>query len=191
MRRNQKKVVGNRKPKEVKYFILAFFILIGIIFFLHQHQIKNNSVEEIEKELDSILNSSEAAEETKNTEFPIAELIYQDMSYRIVEVDDSFCKISVKAPNIHKLFLDIFDSTIYDVPSDMDEYENAVNQLLNKIYIEMSAGNYEYVTNIVEVPFNEDGEIEITYELADALYGGLLSLQQEVFNNYVQDSINK
>lgn len=42
------------------------------------------------------------------------------------------------------------------------------------------------VTANVAVPLNSDGEIVMTRELIDAMYGGLLTIQDELSEKYIE-----
>ena len=71
------------------------------------------------------------------------------------------------------------------VPQTASEYEQLVSSLLDSVYARLRDGDYEMKTTEVVVQLGDGYEIEISFELVDAMYGGLLSLQDELVNSYV------
>lgn len=181
------KILNNNKRRTILMVAIGFLILafVAIVRYLSYYNSTTDIAKNIEKQLKETLNS---INNDNDNEVTIAERIYQEMSFEIIDYQESYCILSVTAPDLYSIFYSVFDSDAYKIPYDTEEYENLINKLLKEIENKLIEGDYSYITNVVEVSVNSEGEIEITYELIDALYGGLLTLQQELVNNYIEDS---
>lgn len=183
--KEKRKILVKRITIIISVLTIITLIIIGIVAILQS----NTSKDEMEIQIETLLNN-DISQNENTEELPIAEIIYQNMSYEVTKVKDGTCTISVTAPNMNILFFEVFDPNSYGKATSMEEYNSNVNSVLEQISTKLSKGEFEYITNTVEVPLNEEGQIEITYELVDALYGGLLSVQEIVLNNYAEDGKN-
>lgn len=117
----------------------------------------------------------------------IAELIFSKMTYTVTEVSDAQCIVTVVAPDVSKIFWDNFNPENYSELSK-EKYQSAEEELMNKIKTSLENNNYSLKTMELTVPL-VDGKPEITYELADAFYGGLYSLTTELSGYYANGGV--
>jgi len=164
--------------------IVLFFVLFTVCVFLFIIH-KDTEEDRVEKQITQQL-SNPGLDQARDEDIPIAERIYRDMTYEILSVHDSYCEISVTAPDIASIFSALVVRDVGDNSSDPDRYQNTINDLLDQLEMALTSKSYDTITTIVEVPIDSSGEIEITSELIDAFYGGLLTLQEQVLNEYIQ-----
>lgn len=120
----------------------------------------------------------------------IADQIYDLMTYEVSEAENGACSITVKAPDMRDIFYSIFRPEDYSAPGDMEEYQSVVDDLLRQVEEKLTMGNHGWITSTVRVPCNENWEPEVNFELADALCGGMLSLEQELAASYMEGTEN-
>ena len=182
-----KKQKKNGRTNKLTRIILVstFLLLLGvvvIIIFICQTQ--NRASDLFTNGLDYLLITREAsAEDDMGTK--IANELIDSVSYEILSVREDEAEIVVIAPDIRALYKRILKEQGDTVPSTVEEYQNLMNEILSKVNEEMGRGNYDYLITEITVCLNDDGEIEKTYELLDAFYGGLLTLQAELVNEYI------
>lgn len=145
------------------------------------------SKKDINTQIETILNSNTPEKNTADAGTLIAEIIYQNMSYEVLSVMDGKCIVSVTAPDMNALFFDVFNPDDYGTATSMEEYNANVDYVLEQISTKLSNGDFKNITKEVELPLNDNGEIEVTYEFVNAIYGGLLTVQEELLNNYMED----
>lgn len=150
----------------------------------------NVSKKEVNTQIETILNSNAPQEDSTETGTLIAETIYKNMSYEVTTIKDGKCTISVTAPDMNTLFFDVFKPDNYDKATSMEQYNANVDDVLEQISTKLSNGDFKNVTKEIELPLNDNGEIEITYEFVDAIYGGLLTVQEELLTNYMEGEAN-
>lgn len=123
--------------------------------------------------------------ENKNKGASIDGLILQNMTYKVVSVSKENCVIEVSAPDMKKIFTDAMEIEMPDVESDA-EFEYAKSSLMDYITMRLQSGNYDVLESTVTVPMN-DKEPEMTFELTDAMYGGFLSMFEELITAEIGD----
>ncbi len=163
-----------------KFLSVLFSALILFSFTSCQKQ----KIKKIDKAFENMLTT----EITVETQTPpkegiqIAELIFSKMTYTVTAVSENECVVTVVAPDISEIFWNNFDTENY---SDLqkEDYQKAEEELMSKIKIALENNEYNLKTTHLTVPL-ENGEPEITYELADAFYGGLYSLTAELSDHY-------
>ena len=120
----------------------------------------------------------------------ILTLILEHVTYDVKKMKSNNCEIEVMAPDIYSLYTKLMEQSPVTIPNNYEEYENLVNQRLQQVYSELKQGNYEMRSKVVEVPV-KDGKIETTNEFADAIYGGLVTLQEEIIEKYIGGNENE
>lgn len=106
------------------------------------------------------------------------ELILQKTKYKVVSTSKESCVIEVSAPDMKKIFADIMELELSDINNDA-EFEYAKSGLMDYISARLQSGDYDVLKSTVTVPMNGK-EPEMTYELTDAMYGGFLSMFDEL-----------
>ncbi len=180
-------IFNKQNKKRMIIICVCIFLLLSIITCILLFSSGFSKEQKLEEQLQDILDSAETDEDGTQ----VAEQIYSKTSFNIHDVTDSDCMITVTAPNIRELFFSIFNYADYSQATNFTEYEDTINKILGQLEKKLIEDKCQYITTDTKVPLDENGDLEITYELADALYGGLLTLQQELINNYIQEGSNE
>lgn len=164
--------------------VLLVLIFVAMTFFLFHHFIKTRVKDDIKSNLDALLVVREV--ETENdVGTQIANELLDDVFYEIMSIQGNTAVVSITAPNIHDLYIRVLQEQGDIVPSNVEEYENLMESTLQKLNEELEKQNYDKQISEITVHLIEDGSIEMSYELIDALYGGLLTLQKELVDGYI------
>lgn len=121
-----------------------------------------------------------AAEETGNT---IAQLLSEMGSYRVIEKKSDRWVMEVTAPDMRKVFAHAQEKLDARGDLPIEEYDAALEQMLDDICNELRSGKVEYVTQQVTVQVS-DGEPVLDAAFYDALYGGMLTVLTESYEAY-------
>lgn len=116
----------------------------------------------------------------------ILKSIIKNVDYEIKKTSSDGCTLKITSPDVYKLYSKIMEENPTKTFSSYDEYKNAVADRLEQIFKELEVGNYEFRTTTVEVAI-KDATIETTNEFADAIYGGLITLQEEMIEKYIEE----
>lgn len=164
--------------------VLLVLIFVAMAFFLFNHFIKTRVKDDIKSNLDALLVVREV--ETENdVGTQIANELLDDVFYEIKSIQGNTAVVSITAPNIHDLYIRVLQEQGDIVPSNVEEYENLMESTLQKLNAELEKQNYDKQISEITVHLIEDGSIEMSYELIDALYGGLLTVQKELVDGYI------
>lgn len=184
--KNQK-ISKNRIIVLVVVIILLSVTSVGLFAIFHLCNIKEkqeNTAKAIENNLDMLLQVKEQ-NASNNIGIDIANEMICDISYEIIDIKDNLAVISVSSPNIYALYKKVILEQGDAVPSNSEEYNELLNTLLCKIKEDLTNSNYERTFSTISVIIDDDGNAEISHELLDAMYGGLLTLQEELTNAYM------
>ncbi|MBQ8359161.1 MAG: hypothetical protein IJX37_04495 [Oscillospiraceae bacterium] len=184
-----------KKKVPIYLIIIAAVVVVGVaiagvIIAINENQ-NQKAKQEVEDQIRTLLAQSDeiAASAPDDNANNIGEFVYSKMTYEVVEATDNSCTIRVSAPSLYKVFFEAYDPNKYEPATDIEGYNAVVEEILGEILSALTNGEYEMVTANVEVPLNSDGEIVMTRELIDAMYGGLLTIQDELAEQYFE-SIN-
>ena len=135
----------------------------------------------------ALLDESAPAPETAVTEGDaVSELIYTQATYSVLSADGSSCTLSVSAPDVAAIYYSALNETnaAGAVIGDPESGAALQDAVLKSMRSALESGSFTMRTCEVVVPI-ENGQAVLTYELADALYGGLLTLCDELTAQYV------
>lgn len=182
---NRANILSKSNYKRIWIVPLAFLLLIFVTmaFFLFNHFSKIRVKDDIKSNLDALLVVREVEDNDVGT--LIANELLDDVYYEIKSIQGNTVVVSITAPNIHDLYIRILQEQGDIVPSNVEEYENLMESTLQKLNAELEKQNYDKQIAEITVHLIEDGSIEMSYELIDALYGGLLTLQKELVDGYI------
>lgn len=144
--------------------------------------VSNGSKElQAQKRLEDLLKaSSVAAGDPENSGGEIAQLLYEGTKIRVIETDDSACKIKVTYPNAKALLSEISQDPLYN---------GSLEDILTEMLARLESGNVEVVTETVTTTML-DGTPEINDALLNAYYGGLLSFYEDHIDKGLQSRID-
>lgn len=175
------------RRKQIIIISIIVLILISVIVGLSLSMLGRTKEKNIKHQLLDILETTDVSREEES----VAEQIYQRMEFEVQDVTKEDCVIVVTAPDINKLFFSIFEPTDYSEPTSKEEYDATINQILQKVSDKLVKGDYSSITQKVKVPIDKNGQVKVTYELADAFYGGVLTAQQNMLNMYLEEGSNE
>ena len=167
--------------------VIACAVIAGGIIIINDNQNKK-AIQAVENQMHELLTQSDkiAASAPDDIANQIGEFVYSNMTYQVTDVKDSGCIIRVNAPNLYDVFYTLYDADKYAPTSDIEIYNSIVEEILAQIYATLNDGKYNMRSVDVEVPLGENGKMEMTRELVDAMYGGLLTLQEEITKKYIE-----
>lgn len=167
--------------------IIAFFIIFVLLLFSGCQKSYEQKVNEA---FDNLLTDRYNYEQQDITKegVQIAELIFEKTTYTIEDVSENQCIVNIVAPNVSEIFWDCFNAENY-TDLKKEDYQTAEDELMSMIKDVLKKNEYSFKETRLEVPL-VNGEPQVTYELADALYGGLYSLVDELAEYYSQGEIN-
>lgn len=122
----------------------------------------------------------------ENSGVHVEKLIFENISYTVIETTDSSYTITIQAPNMTLLFDELYDETQY-LNLSTDEYGVATEQLLSDMEKRLLDKEFEVKETTLTLPL-ENGEIVVTEELVNALYGGLLDTAKELTEKYLENN---
>lgn len=173
---------GRRWKKMIVPAVLVLIIVSAIVLICFLFQ--KSPEEKVSTNLNTILAEEKELLEPEAVGTKIAERIFDNFSFEVVSANHKEATIVVSSPNIYSLYMSAIQEKNDLVPKNQEEYTELVNSLLDSVYEELSKGNYDVKVSEVTVQLNDDYNIELSYELIDAIYGGLLSLQKDLVNAY-------
>lgn len=181
-----------KRKKPTFLIVLVAIVIVGAviaggIIMINEDQNKE-AIQAVENQMREFLTRSDeiAASAPDDNANQIGEFIYSNMTYQVTDVKDSSCTIKVNAPNLYEVFYTLYDADKYAPTSDIETYNSIVEEILTQIYTTLNDGKYNMRSVDVEVPLGENGNMEMTPELVDAMYGGLLTLQEEITKKYIE-----
>lgn len=128
----------------------------------------------------------EEKKESDDVGTQILKSIIKNVDYEIKKTSSDGCILKITSPDVYKMYYKIMKENPIEAFSSYGEYKNAVEDRFEQIFKGLESGNYEYRTTTVEVAI-KDGTIETTNEFADAIYGGLITLQEEMIEKYIEE----
>lgn len=183
---NKAKNTDVRKGKR-KHIILISALLLILVFvglYVLFNTLVNREEKAVAAELDTLLIVRETtSEDDLGTE--IGNELLGNVSYEIQSIQGNMANIIVHAPNINSLYKQALDEIGSAVPKSEEEYASLLNEVLSKVNEWLTQGRFDYLTTEIAINIQENGSIEVSYELIDALYGGLLTLQEELVAEYI------
>ena len=111
---------------------------------------------------------SDSGEESTSPDAKIRAELSRISSVEVVSENDESHQIEVTAPDMGALLSDL-----------AQQYDDSA-LIMEKAYEQLSSGDYQTITRTVEVPLDENSNYAITFELLDALYGGLISEAERI-----------
>ena len=128
--------------------------------------------------------SAEKAPEAVTQGEDIAEMIYQRAYYEVLSVNGNYCTVQVTAPDMQTIYWDAFEQATANY-SGVDTYANEEMEtiLLNIIFTQLESGNYPQRQATLDLELI-NGQPALTYEFADAMYGGMLTVKDEMLAAY-------
>lgn len=175
---------SNCKRMWIVPLTLLLLISATMAFFLFNHFIKTRVKDDIKSNLDALLVVREVEVEN-DVGTQIANELLDDVIYEIKSIQGNTAVVSITAPNIHDLYIRVLQEQGDIVPSNLEEYKCLMEASLKKLKSELEKQNYTNLISKITVRISEEGSIEMSHELIDALYGGLLSLQRELVDGYI------
>lgn len=148
---------------------------------------KTKEIELVTEKLNQIftVSSQQKKISEENSGARVERLIFENVSYTVIEATDSSYTIMVQAPNMTLLFDGLYNETQY-LNLSIDEYNIVTEQLLSDIEKSLLDKRFEVKETTLTLPL-ENGEIVLTEELVNAFYGGLLDTAQELSNHYLEN----
>lgn len=181
------------KKKHLSYLIVVLTIVVicsvlAAIIILSQAQ-KKKDMQVVEHQLHSFFEQADkiAASAPDDSANNIGEFVYSRMTCEVISVTKDSCTLQVSAPSLYQVFHEIYDPNIYGVATDAESYNVIIEEILGDIFSTLTSGEYEMVTADVVVLLDSDGNIQMTRELIDAMYGGLLTLQDEIAKQFFEE----
>ena len=167
--------------------IVVGIVVAGVIIVINENQSKK-AIEAAENQMQTILAQSDeiAAAVPDDKANNIGEFVYSKMTYKVIEATKDSCTLRVSAPSLYQVFHNIYDPNKYETATDIESHTAIVEKIQEEILLVLTSGEYEIVTSDVVVPLSGDGKIQMTRELVDAMYGGLLTLQEEITIQYIE-----
>ena len=129
------------------------------------------------KQPEEAVNASEAAGSE------IAVLLAQMGSYKVTEKRSDRWVMEVTAPDMRKVFSRAQKDLNANGSIPVEEYDAAMEQLMENVCSQLRSGNVSYVTKEVTVKVS-GGEPVLDEAFYDALYGGMLSMLTEAYEAY-------
>lgn len=171
-----------------KKTIFIFICLTLTLLYSGCNSKKTKEIEIITGKLNNIFSVSpqQKIADEENLGAHIEALIYENLYYTVIEVTDSSYTVTIQAPNMILLFDELYDETQY-LNLSASEYAVATEQLLSNIEKRLINKQFEVKETILTLPL-ENGEIMITEELINALYGGLIDVARELTENYLENA---
>ena len=128
--------------------------------------------------------SAEKAPEAVSEGDNIAEMIYQRAYYNVTSVNGSLCTVQVTAPDMQIIYWDAFSLATEEYSgADAEASAEMETRLMNIIFTQLESGNYPLRETTLELEIL-NGQPQFTYEFADAMYGGMLTVWQELVTAY-------
>ena len=130
-------------------------------------------VKVFQEELDTVM--EEPGPENESDGAQLDEAILKLVRYSTKVIDNHTAEIMVKAPDMRAIILQDGDNLL--------EYEDGIQRIITALKEE----KVPMVTTIVSVELDENGTPQESYELQDAMYGGLLTVIDEMLS-YREDA---
>ena len=112
----------------------------------------------------------------------ISNEMLQKAEYKVLFLTEESCTLEVTAPDFHSIVFSLLAKYESDNP---DEYEKLTINFMNDILDAMQHGSYS--TRVVQITLPVvDGKPVITDEFVDAIYGGLLTVKDEIIEKYIE-----
>ena len=112
----------------------------------------------------------------------ISNEMLQKAEYKVLFLTEESCTLEVTAPDFHSIVFSLLAKYESDNP---DEYEKLTINFMNDILDTMQHGSYS--TRVVQITLPVvDGKPVITDEFVDAIYGGLLTVKDEIIEKYIE-----
>ena len=114
----------------------------------------------------------------------IAEMIYQRAYYDVLSTDGAMCTVQVTAPDMQVIYWDAFDQATQSYSgADAEASAEMEAILMNIIFTQLETGNYPTRQTTLDLELI-NGQPQLTYEFADAMYGGMLTVWEQLMTAY-------
>lgn len=182
---------GRLPPKKARKRILWVVVtlcLLSAIAITAFFAFRKSHEEHVTANLHTLLEKEKDRLEPESVGSKIAEFVYGKVSFEVISASRKQATVVVSSPDIYTVYMAALQSKKSAVPESQGEYAELVNSLLETVYNELNNGNYKLKNSEVTIQLRNEYEIILSYELIDALYGGLLNLQGELINEYTGGS---
>lgn len=185
----KKKKTNKKSNKKNTAIIIACvsLVLIGVIFLLVRNL--QSPEDAVSENLDSIVNQQQEPINSDSLGSKIAEEIISNTSYQVLSANKDTAIVLVTAPDVYSLYMTAISDSKDTVPTSKEEYDSLINATLEYVNRKLCDNDYELKEYEVTIQLADDYQIEMNYELANALYGGLLQLQSELSEQYIGGDI--
>ncbi len=174
---------NNRKSKQI--ILVSAISLLVVVCVIAAAVLQKSPKEKVTENMNSLLLQEKEQLDPESVGTKIAEAIYSNVSFEVMSANRETAKIVIHSPDIYSVYMAEVQRKGDVVPQTASEYEQLVSSLLDSVYAKLKDGDYKMKTTETVVQLNDEHEIELSYEFVDALYGGLLSLQDESVNSYI------
>lgn len=188
---SKKQNKGRLPPKKARKRILWVVVtlcLLSAIAITAFFAFRKSHEEHVTANLHTLLEKEKDRLEPESVGSKIAEFVYGKVSFEVISASRKQATVVVSSPDIYTVYMAALQSKKSAVPESQGEYAELVNSLLETVYNELNNGNYKLKNSEVTIQLRNEYEIILSYELIDALYGGLLNLQGELINEYTGGS---
>lgn len=171
--------------QQKRIFLVVAVLLLGMVVLTVSFiLVWQSPKEKVENGMNELLSQESKQLNSDSIGTRIAKAIYQNVSFNVISVNRETATIEICSPDIYSVYMSVVQNEHDIIPESKEEYDELVSSLLETIYAEISSGNYKERTAEVIVQLCDEYEIQVSYELVDAIYGGLLSLQEELITEY-------
>ena len=166
------------KKKRILIAIASLAVLILFLVLILPLFYSDNDKDKISAQMDMLLKSELQNQGVETSGQRLDDLIISHVTCNVLQVGESSCRIEISAPDMRSLFESVIDlnKNVSDPAQERKDMESTIEGALEK-------GDFILRTVIVDVQYKKHGgEIEIVEneDLADAIYGGLLSFVNEM-----------
>lgn len=169
------------KKRRTLLIIGAVLLILVLVFGVKVYR-ERRLKQAVTASIDAIAALPEPAEgETPNQS--LADQILSMADYKVLEVRDGWATIAVISPDLADIFTQRQGSGSGEW-SSLEEFEASVEALLDDMEEALQSEDCPMMTTEVDVELGEDGSVIPNYELADALYGGVLTMRDRLTEAY-------
>lgn len=176
------------KVKKIALWVVVVLFLLSAISVIAFFAFRKSHEEKVTGNLHLLLEEEKGQLEPESVGSKIAEFVYGKVSFEVISASRKQATVIVSSPDIYTVYMATLQSKKSVVPESKEEYAELVNSLLETVYNELNNGNYNLKNYEITIELRNEHDIILSYELIDALYGGLLRLQGELINEYTGGS---
>lgn len=170
------------RRKRRKFLLVMVLFLIVIIIVVSREYRKQKVNQNVVTSLTNMVTVPETAD-SQTPAYALSDSILGMARYTILEIQDGQATVSVTSPDLASLFAR-YGGTTGGTWSSPEEFDASVNAFLANIEAELQSADCPMMTTEVVVLLTQDGNVISNYELADALYGGALTLREQLTEAY-------